>query len=225
MKFRSLFLALALLALPAVQAVADTNPSSYTNFWGGIGVGSVGTSNTYVVLTGVAEVYHRAPLTSILTGTNGTTALADTAITTGLFVGQASSLTNHAAVIFPVDLDTSVASISFNVPYNYRSGGHLVIGAHTNSTFTAGTISMTADAYSFMYNGTTSTAITVGTPIQLGQGASAWCITQTVTNAIGLTPMAQVTYKLRTTRTSKAAQVQLTDAWFVYRPWGVLNGK
>jgi len=219
-------LGLALALMVSASAWAVPSASNYTNFPGGLGTGSVG-SGTYMVLTGVSEVYVPIPLTSILTGTNGTTALADTAITTGLYVMGATGLSNTAAIGFPAVLDTPVASINVpgGVPWNYRSGGKLVVAWHTNSSFTAGTLSATADAYSYMYNGTTSTTKTSGTAVQIPTSASAWAVTQTVTNAIGLTPGAALVYKLSTAKTSAAAIPQIINAWFVYRPWGVVNGQ
>lgn len=224
---KKILLLLGLAIATHLPAASVTNPSNYTNLYGGVGVGSVGGS-TYMVLTGVATVIRPLPLIGRgLTGDNGTTALADTAITTGAFVCQLTGMTNNAGVCFPTTVDTQVYSYTFDVPCNYRSGGALILGVHTNSTFTAGALSVTADVYVSAYNGTTSTTKLAGTAYQIPTSASAWniTITPTITGFAGsISPFTKVTLKLTKAVTSNAAQLQLSYLGFSYRPWGVMDG-
>lgn len=198
--------------------------SAYSNFPSGVGVGTESAS-TYTYMTGVAEVWKEIPvLGNVFTGSNGTTALADTAITTGLFVKQLTGLTNNAGVAFPVELDTAVASIPFTVPLNYRSGARIVLGWHANSTFTAGALSFTASAYVNDFFSTTTTAVTAGTVVQLNTVAAHRLVTQTATiSSLSVNPLSTVTLKI--SKVGTLVEPQLTRAWFVYRPGGFLDGR
>jgi hypothetical protein len=219
-KIKSVALALALaVALAPAAAQASTSTTNFSS----IGVGSV-PSSTYLYLTGVAEVWKEIPLTSILTGTNGTTALADTAITTGLYVTQVTGLTNTPAVAFPTQTNGGVASFSVTVPHNYRSGARLVAAWHAGGAFTQGQLSFTADAYvQSAYWSTTSVAKTAGTAVQINPAAEYQNVTQAATITLSVSPFQRVQFKL--SKAGTAAIPQLTGLWFVYRPSGVLEGR
>lgn len=227
--FTLLLFLVAVLFSQSVFGATTLDPRKYTNFTGGIGVGDARSSvGTYMAVTGVARIYNPLALTSILVGTNGTTPLADTAITTAGFLCQATGVTNHAAVCFPTTDDTRVLSLSFDVPLNYQSNGALVLGVHTNSTFTAGALSITADVYTTAYDGATITTRIAGTAIQIPTTAGAWFmnITPTVTGfAESISPGTKVTVKLTKACTSNLAQLQLVRAQFAYKPSGALNGR
>jgi len=219
-KIKSVALALALaLSMAPVSAQASTSTTNFSS----IGVGSV-PSSTYLYLTGVAEVWKEIPLTSILTGANGTTALADTAITTGLYVAQVTGLTNTPAVAFPTQTDGGVASFSVTVPHNYRSGARLVAAWHTSTTFTQGQLSFTADAYvQSAYWSATTAAKTAGTAVQINPAASYQNVTQAATITLTTQPFQRIQFKL--SKEGTTAITQLTGLWFVYRPSGVLEGR
>ncbi len=97
------FLLVGLLALTSFSHAATSGIP------GGISVGK-SSLGTYSILTGVTEAWQDISLTSILSGTNGTTALADTAITTDLYVANPTGLSLSAgAVIFPSQTDGGIA--------------------------------------------------------------------------------------------------------------------
>jgi hypothetical protein len=220
--FKSALAVLALVMGFVLAGLPSTGRSANTNF-GSIGVGSV-PSSTYTYLTGVSEVWDELPLTNILTGANLTTVLAGTAITTGLYIGQVTGLTNNAAVVFPAEVDTGIAAISYTVPHNYRSGGRLVVAAHTGAAITLGQLSLTASVALNSFNSATTTALVAGTALQVPTLAEVrfLTITPTITGAT-YTPHQAARFLLQ--KTGSTTTLQLVRAWFVYRPGGVLNGQ
>lgn len=226
--FRFIFLLLTLAFSVMAQAEVSQGHSNFGP--GGVGVGDASSTgsyaNTYLVCTGVTEVSQDVVLTSILTGTNGTTALADTAITTGLFVANPTGLSLSAgAVIFPAEVDTGIARIRIPVPWNYRSNGRLVLGIHTSTTISAGSISVTATGIFEPLNGLTNTTIVALTAVQLSTTAATGIMQFAFPVGLTLTPGGVLTYHVKKTGTGRGdTKTELVDAKFGFRPWGVLNG-
>lgn len=219
---KKILLLLGLAIATRLPAANATNPSSYTNLYGGVGVGSV-SGSTYMVLTGVAEQYTEIPLTSILTGTNGTTALADTAITTGLYVANPTNLTLSAeAIFFPAETDAAIARIRVRVPKNYRSGGRLVLDLHTAVTYTAN-LTVTATAVQYPVGGLTNTTLVSLTGTYVGTSAPSNIAPVSFSFPVGLTvtPESVATYHVKK---AGALVLQITGARYYYRPWGVIDG-
>lgn len=219
----------AILGALVILAMASTGLKAGITNVDALGFGSSG-AGSYSVLTPVTEVREPAiwGLTSILTGSNGTTVLAGSVITTALYLGQATGLTNVAVVAFPAETDTGVASFDFQVPLNYRSGAKLYAAFHTSTTFTAGSISVTADVYANSYDGATTTAKLAGTAVQLSTLASVRFVVVELTNSnlTGLTPGQTVTVKLRKAGNGIGTTIlELQAAWFGFRPYGVFNGR
>ncbi len=211
----ALFLTLV-LALP-IWAMAGLS-----NF-GGVAVGDE-VQGTYLVLTGVTEAYQEVELTSIMTGTNGTTALADSVITTGLYVANPTGLTLGAGVItYPVETDAAVARIRVPIPLTYRSGGRLLVDVHISGTITAGAITMTASATNYPISLTNTTLVSLA-PVQISTTAATTFVTTAFPVGITPTPGSYATYYLTKTggwlRTTQVSRVR-----FGYRPGSVINGQ
>ncbi len=209
------------LALGLGHVQAGTSYSSNTNF-GSVGVGSVGLG-TYTVLSGVAERFQEIPLVSIMTGTNGTTALADTAITTGLYVANPTNLSNSAgAVFYPAETDAAVARIRVRVPKNYMSGGRLILDLHTAVTYTA-ELTITARAYQYPVGGLTNTTGVFLTGTRVGSSAPSTIAPVAFSFPVGVTvvPESVITYQV-----SKAGALilEVTGARWAYRQFGITDG-
>lgn len=212
------------LVLPASARAGITN-------FGGVAVGDE-SLGTYLELTGVTKAWEPIPLSNMFVGPNGTTPLANTAITTYFYIGTLTTLTNTAGIIADVALGSAkldALSIKYRIPWNYRSGGQLVAWCHTNTTFTAGALSVTADAYVATTDASlslTTTAVAAGTAVQVSTTASSLPVPIVLTNSNATYyPGQWVTFKVTRAVTSSLAQLEFLGFDFYFRPNSVVNGR
>lgn len=210
---------LILLLLMAFGAASAPASSAYTNIPGGVGVGSVGDS-TYAVVTGVASVKEPIALQSLL-DSSYLPIVSASAVTTAMYVGQATGLTNHAAVFFPHQPASVVGVVQFRVPDNYRSDGVLYALVHTSGAVTANGISVTADVYYNDPNSATVTTKAAGTIVNFPTSAETQIRALALTNSnITFSPGRLVTYKI-TVAGANAVTRQILGLYFQYRPWNL----
>jgi len=212
------FLALLMGLLLAAAPLAAS--SSVTNLPGGIGIGSV-SGGTYSVLTPVSTVKMNIPLQSMVDNVSYLPITLATAVTTAIYMGQATGLTNHAAIIFPSQPASLVGVLQFRVPGNYYSGGTLYAIVHASSTVTTYGVSVTADVYYNDLDSTTVTTKAAGTVVQFPTTANVRLNTLALTNSsITFKPNQLVTYKITVAGTDAVTR-QFLGFYFQYRPWGV----
>lgn len=208
-----------ILSLLLALATTASASSAYTNLPGGIGVGNVGDS-TYAVITGVASVKHELPLTSLWSDSY-LPIVSASAVTTAMYIGQATGLTNHAAVFFPSQPASLVGVVQFRVPDNYRSDGTLYALVHTSGAVTANGISVTADVYYNDPNSATVTTKAAGTVVNFPTSAETQIRALALTNSnITFSPGRLVTYKLTVAGTDAVTR-QVLGLYFQYRPWNL----
>ncbi len=209
------FILSILAIMGAVQAHAG-----FTNF-DKIAVGREADSNL-VAVSPVAYVYMPIPLSTVKLN-DGYTMMGATSISTAVYLGPVTGVTNTPSVTFPA-VTGSGGSVDFTVPSNYLSGGVLELRTHVHTTITLGQVSMTADVYLGSTSaGVTSVAKVAGTAIQVPVNSVQVFNWVSLTNAAAYTPGTSVSIKLLPTGTT--ARQEVVAIRFKYRPFGVVNGE
>lgn len=208
-------LIIAALAFAPMVAHADLK----TGIPNGIITGTEVNSNS-MVMTPTAFVYMPIPLIDVRLN-DGFTMMAATSISTAVYLGAVTGVSNAAAVTFPA-VTGSGGAVNFQIPFNYRSGGVIQVLAHVSTTITLGQVSMTADVYVGQSVGLTSVAKTAGTAVQVPVNSLQVFNWVTLTNAATYLPGDSVQVKLLPTGTT--ARIEVVAIRFKYRGWGVVNG-
>ncbi len=143
MKKLSLALALAVALIPALSRADLT-----TGYPNGINVGTNASGNR-VMLTGTASaILAEISILDIMPG-DGFSVPASTSISTGIYLGQATGLTNHAAVICPA-VDGVTLTVQRKIPTNWYEDGSLYLELdfhYSGVTLTANAVTITSKAY------------------------------------------------------------------------------
>lgn len=199
-------------------ACTSLGHAALTNLPGGLGVGTE-SAGTYVALTGVTLSYVDVPLASVRQF-DCKTIVSDQVITTALYVGTATTMSNTTAVCVPAQISTVGPSVQFYVPQNYLSGGYMELLVHSSAA---------------VPNLVTSTvAVGIQTPGSADSLAQVWgsamvwptSVSYTVravshTAAASYKPGDLVTAKF--TVAGADAIKEILGIRFIYRPYGVMR--
>ena len=232
-KLISLIVAVAALAFGSLQPcfAYSYGYTSNTNF-NSVGVGFLGSNGnpyTYTALTGVASTGLHFKLNDFMNASYASVATTGTSAT-NWYTGAATGLTNQAAVIIPSPAsNSSTGVIQFEVPGNYLTAGVLELRLHESAQGTAQGVSIQATAYVNAPDSLTVTTALVGpivnVPLNAIQTINTVALSGTATVAYPWTsafaPHDIVTYKIAVSGTD-ALTVQIMDAFFSYKPWGVI---
>ncbi len=214
-------LALVLLAPTLGHSLQFTG----THLQPGLQVGVVATSqasDTTITLTGVASTLYDIPLAEVLQG-DGFSIPASTSISTGVYYGQVTSLTNQTAVICPA-VNGVTFSVQVKLPSNYIGLPQLELYWHySTTTGTATSCTVTADMYYNVLGGLTTTAKLGGVPGNPGVTAGNTYVIQDLTYTAGttLSPASILTFKVTVDGTS--FRKELVGLGLRYKPWGVMK--
>ncbi len=206
------------LALFAGQASARSYTDN-SNF-GAVGVGDPSTSvGTYTVLTGVALASQPLSLNSILQY-DGYTAVTGSAITTAMYVAQATGLTNTTAIVWPANTAAIGMSLQTIVPMNYLSGGYLELRVHYGGATNSATVQCTT--YQNTPDSATTTAGTVGASTNIPAAAATQLYTVTLGTTATYVPGNIVMWKVLKPLGGNQV-LEVVSARFRYKPYGVIN--
>lgn len=190
--------------------------ASPTNLPSGVGVGTT-SAGTYTYLTGSAAVKKSIALTNIY-ATDAKTALGTSAITASFYLVKALSFT---AAVIPAAVGAN-SYIQTRIPDNYLSDGVLVLrGWHSTVTNTA---TVAADVQVQVPNSLTNSAVTVGTPVAIPSTAGLYVTDIVLTNAATYKPGSLAAWNIKRTAGTDGV-FNITEVYFRYRPFGVLDGQ